>query len=92
MFGAEGSRDPAAGKAAIERLLASIEVISFGRNCAAEYGRLRLTLNRIGRTTGEIDAFIAATALAHGATLVTHHTKHFQHVPGLRLEDWVATS
>jgi tRNA(fMet)-specific endonuclease VapC len=92
LFGAEGSRDPAAGEAAIEKLLVSIDVIPFGRNCASEYGRLRLELKRIGRATGETDAFIAATALAYGATLVTHNTKHFQHIPGLKLEDWLATS
>ena len=92
LFGAEGSRDAEAGKAAIEQLLASVDVVPFGRSCASEYGRLRLELKRIGRTTGETDAFIAATALACGATLVTHNTKHFRHIPGLRLEDWLATS
>jgi tRNA(fMet)-specific endonuclease VapC len=32
---------------------------------------------------------IAATALVHNLTLVTHNTKDYQHVPGLRLEDWL---
>ncbi len=59
LFGAEGSRDPAAGRAAIEKLLASVDVAPFGPNCASEYGRLR--------------------------------TKHFQHIPTLRLEDWLVT-
>jgi tRNA(fMet)-specific endonuclease VapC len=92
LFGAEGSRDPAAAKAAIDGLLASIDLVTFGSNCAAEYGRLRLELKRIGRPAGEIDAFIADTALAYGATLVTHNTKHFRHIPGLKLEDWLAAS
>lgn len=92
LFGAEGSRDPASAKAVIEKLLSSVDLIPFGANCAAEYGRLRLALERMGRRTGETDAFIAATALAYGATLVTHNTKHFQHIPGLHLEDWLASS
>jgi predicted nucleic acid-binding protein len=29
-------------------------------------------------------------AVAHGATLVTHNTRHFQHIPGIHLEDWLA--
>ena len=35
-----------------------------------------------------LDTFIAATALAHGATLVTHNTREFERVPGLKIEDW----
>jgi len=31
---------------------------------------------------------ISATALAHGATLVTNNLKQFSRVAGLRLEDW----
>lgn len=36
------------------------------------------------------DLFIAATALVHGLTLVTHNTRHFQNVPHLAVEDWLA--
>lgn len=31
---------------------------------------------------------VAATALAHRATLVTHNTREFGRVRGLGLEDW----
>jgi len=31
---------------------------------------------------------IAATALAHRGTLVTHNTREFRRVRGLSLEDW----
>jgi tRNA(fMet)-specific endonuclease VapC len=31
---------------------------------------------------------IAATALQHDVTLVTHNTKEFGRVVGLRLQDW----
>ncbi len=33
---------------------------------------------------------IAAVALAHEAILVTHNTKHFENIEGLRLEDWLS--
>ena len=33
---------------------------------------------------------IGATAKLHDLTLVTHNTSDFQHVPGLRWEDWLA--
>ena len=36
------------------------------------------------------DLLIAATALVHGLTLVTHNTRHFQNVPNLEVEEWLA--
>jgi tRNA(fMet)-specific endonuclease VapC len=35
------------------------------------------------------DLLVAATALVHGLTLVTHNTRHFAHVPGLSLDVWL---
>jgi len=32
---------------------------------------------------------IAAVALVHDLTLVTHNTADFRPIPGLRLEDWL---
>jgi tRNA(fMet)-specific endonuclease VapC len=33
---------------------------------------------------------IAGQARARGLTLITHNTKEFKRVPGLRIEDWLA--
>jgi len=33
--------------------------------------------------------FIAATALVHDLTLITHNVKDFQHIPDLLIEDWL---
>lgn len=42
------------------------------------------------RDTGaELDLFIAAVALVHNLTLVTHNTKDYANIPGLTLEDWL---
>jgi tRNA(fMet)-specific endonuclease VapC len=32
---------------------------------------------------------IAAAALVHNLTLVTHNTADYQNIPGLRLGDWL---
>jgi tRNA(fMet)-specific endonuclease VapC len=37
-----------------------------------------------------MDLLIASTARVYDLTLVTHNTRHFQDVPGLSLEDWLA--
>ena len=43
-----------------------------------------------GRLTPSTDLWIAATAIAHGLTFVTHNTRDYQDIPGLPLADWVA--
>ena len=92
LFGVQNSRDPDEERSEIEDFLTSVDVIPFGPKCAEEYGRIRYALKKAGRTTGATDTFIAATAVAYGATLVTHNTKHFQHIPGLHLEDWLGAA
>jgi predicted nucleic acid-binding protein len=46
------------------------------------------TLLNSGHPVDAVDMQIAATALVHNLTLVTHNTKDFQHIPSLRLDDW----
>jgi tRNA(fMet)-specific endonuclease VapC len=73
----------------IEELLSDIPVLSYDRQCVWEFGRIRGRLLREGVAVGTADLMIAAVAMAHDLTLVTHNTSHFRHVPGLHLEDWL---
>lgn len=41
-----------------------------------------------GNLIEDADLIIAATALRHRATLVTHNIRHFDRIPGLSLTDW----
>lgn len=52
------------------------------------FGRIKADAQKIGRLTDDMDLLIAATALAGGMTLVTHNTKHFEHISNLKTEDW----
>jgi tRNA(fMet)-specific endonuclease VapC len=36
-----------------------------------------------------MDLMIASVALVHNLTLITHNTADYQHIPGLRLDDWL---
>ena len=47
------------------------------------------THQRKGTPIGELDTLIAAHALAEGLTLVSHNTRRFKQVAGLRLVDWM---
>jgi tRNA(fMet)-specific endonuclease VapC len=58
-------------------------------NAAADvFGRLRAYLESLGTPIGPYDLQIAAIALVHGLTLVTHNVAEFSRVPGLTIEDW----
>ncbi len=87
--GAEKSRDPQRSRALVEEFLLPFEVLPFDSAAARIYGTVRAELERKGSVIGGNDLLIAATALAHGATLVTHNVREFKRVPDLALEDWV---
>jgi tRNA(fMet)-specific endonuclease VapC len=69
-----------------EDLFADFLILSGSDAVAAEFDKLRQNkkLKKIGRG----DLLIASIALAHRATLVTRNVKHFQQVPGVRIENW----
>ena len=60
----------------------------FDSLCAMKYGYLRAELKRKGKPIGAMDMLIAATALAYDFTIITHNTREFSQVEGLKLEDW----
>ena len=51
-------------------------------------GDLRAEWKRNGTPVGYRDGLIAATAKALDLTLVTRNVRHFDHVPGLKVENW----
>ena len=87
-YGAMKSADPFNTLAQQKVFLDAFESLPFDDAAAEAYGRLRAELARRGTPIGPNDLMIAAIALAHDLTLVTHNTAEFSRVPGLRLEDW----
>lgn len=76
-------------RSALNQFLAPLEIADFDRAAAAAYGPLRAVLEAAGTPIGPLDTQIAAHALALGVTLVSHNTREFARVPGLRLANWV---
>jgi tRNA(fMet)-specific endonuclease VapC len=72
----------------LENLLTTVVLEPFVAADAARYGALRSDLERRGQMIGTMDLLIAAQALRLGATIVTHNTREFSRVPGLKVEDW----
>jgi tRNA(fMet)-specific endonuclease VapC len=42
-----------------------------------------------GQKIEDFDLLIGCAAKARGLTMVTHNVKHFEHIEGLTIEDWV---
>ena len=89
LYGARASARATENLERVRQFLAIVPVVDFDESSAEAYSQIRLALRRKGRPTGEVDALIASVAVAHGATLVTHNTKHFEQIEGLALEDWL---
>ena len=73
----------------IDLLLLELPVLPWTVEAADIYGAIKSQHKRQGTPIGEMDTQIAAHALAEKLILVTHNTRHFERVPGLKLEDWL---
>lgn len=76
-------------KRAIDLVLGQLTALPWTSAAADIYGHLKDRLKRQGTPIGDMDTLIAAHALAEKLILVTHNTRHFENVPGLKLEDWM---
>ncbi len=70
-------------------LLNDVHVLEATSGIAKKFGEIRADLMDRGLPTPDLDLINAATALAHNLTVVTHNAGDYQHVPGLRLLDWL---
>lgn len=68
--------------------LAQFISLPFDDVAANLFGRIRSQLESQGTPIGSYDLQIAAIALAHNLTLVTHNSREFSRVEGWRWEDW----
>ena len=72
----------------VERFCNAFQTLPFDDACAESYAQIRAHLEAEGTPIGPNDTIIAATALAHNATLVTCNETEFQRIPLLRVECW----
>lgn len=85
-YGALASANPDRNWAEVERFLAQVRILPFGRRSAATHARLRWELRR--NPIGPSDLVIAATAVAFGARLATENAREYSCVAGLTVENW----
>ena len=88
LFGARHGTQAASNLRLLARFFAPFLSLPFDDRCAEYYAALRADLAGRGQLIGPNDMLIAATALAHDLVLVTHNTREFSRVVGLKIEDW----
>ncbi len=82
------SASPERRQAQLAELSAVVQVLPFQADEAQTAATIRAELERQGHSIVPYDILIAATARAHGATLVTRKTKEFGRIDTLKIEDW----
>lgn len=87
-YGAEKSRWGVKTRNRLAMFLAPFTTLPFDAADAVMAGKIRGYLEKNGQKIGPYDIQIAAQAVAHEITIVTHNTSEFKRVPGIK-RDWV---
>lgn len=74
----------------LQEFLMGVYLLPLDQQVAYRFGVLRARLLDLGQSPATMDLMVAATALVHGLTLVTHNVRHFSQLPDLAIEDWLA--
>jgi tRNA(fMet)-specific endonuclease VapC len=87
-YGAMRSNNPTQSMRVQQEFLELFISLAFDDEAARICGCIRAQLSNQGTPIGPYDLQIAAIALAHELTLVTHNVQEFSRVQDLKIEDW----
>ena len=89
-YGASKSQQRSRNLSRVDALLSNFENLPFSAAAARRFGILKDELEKSGQKLADFDLQIASIVLEADGTLVTHNQRHFERIPGLRLEDWLS--
>ena len=87
-YGAKVSQKAVRNLEILYRFINIVQIVPFDLECAKMLGTIKSRLKNIGKPTGEVDAMIAAVAMANNAEFVTANKRHFDNIEGLKLKSW----
>jgi tRNA(fMet)-specific endonuclease VapC len=87
-YGAMRSNNPIRMLERQQEFLNRFVSLPFADEATLVFGQTRAKLASAGTPIGAYDLQIAVIALVNNLTLVTHNTREFQRVEGLKIEDW----
>lgn len=82
--------DPQGERQKVSNFLKPFHLLPFDWDSALKTAEIRCQLEQAGNKIGPYDLQLSGQALSLDLTLVTHNTREFTRVTGLRLEDWEA--
>ncbi len=74
------------------RVLQAVTVLPYDAAVARVFGEIQAGLARRGQGLADADLQIAATAIHHGLEVVTGNVRHFERIPGIRIQLALATA
>jgi tRNA(fMet)-specific endonuclease VapC len=80
--------DPEGEGRKVSTFLEPFHLLPFDWDSALKTAEVRFQLEKAGNTIGPYDLQIAGQALSLDLILITHNTREFKRVTGLRIEDW----
>ena len=87
-YGASSSAQPDTNHQAIDDFTSAIAILGIDPPVAHAFGNIKAELRNRGMLIEDFDILVAATARAHGLTLVTNNAQHFRRILNLSLESW----
>ncbi len=88
IFGAENSQNISKNLKVVEDFSKGIKILPIF-NCIKFYAKEKARLKSIGSPIGDLDLFIAATAVVNNYTMVTRNIREFDRINGIVLENWI---
>ena len=79
------SRDPRKSEKALQDFLRGIELLGVDEETTRVFGRERGRLRAEGKTVGDFDLLIGATALHRELTVLTNNRRHFELIANLQI-------
>ena len=89
LFGAYKSKCIEENLEQTHEFIKEVKVLPFD-DCVDVFAKERTRLWDAGKKIEDFDLLIGCAAKAAGLTMVTHNVKHFSHIDGIEIEDWVA--
>jgi tRNA(fMet)-specific endonuclease VapC len=87
-YGAHKSNNPEKTLTIQNEFCNRFKSLYFDDEAASVYGEIRSELEKRGNVIGPNDLMIASIAIANNLTLVSHNSREFGRIKGLKFVDW----